>query len=101
MQSDDVLWERPRGGDAEAFTALFERHATVIYNYCFRRIAGWSAAEDLLSIVFLEAWRRRGKRLPPGKVLPWLYDSEGTEPRSTGCRQRHPSPASTTRPSSA
>ena len=29
--------------------------------------------EDLLSIVFLEAWRRRRKQLPPDKVLPWLY----------------------------
>jgi RNA polymerase sigma factor (sigma-70 family) len=27
----------------------------------------------LLSVVFLEAWRRRDKELPPGKVLPWLY----------------------------
>jgi RNA polymerase sigma factor (sigma-70 family) len=26
----------------------------------------------LLSIVFLEAWRRRDKQLPPSKVLPWL-----------------------------
>jgi RNA polymerase sigma-70 factor (ECF subfamily) len=23
--------------------------------------------------VFLEAWRRRRKQLPPDKVLPWLY----------------------------
>jgi RNA polymerase sigma factor (sigma-70 family) len=52
---------------------LFERHAEEIYNYCFRRIGEWSVAEDALSIVFLEAWRRRGKELPPGKVLPWLY----------------------------
>jgi RNA polymerase sigma-70 factor (ECF subfamily) len=68
-----VLWERSRAGDAEAFAALFERHARTIYNYCFRRVGDWSAAEDLLSIVFLEAWRRHAKRLPPGKVLPWLY----------------------------
>ena len=70
---DSVLWERTRSGDAGAFTILFERHATAIYNYCFRRTGDWSAAEDLLSIVFLEAWRRRRKQLPPGKVLPWFY----------------------------
>ena len=70
---DVILWERSRGGDADAFTVLFERHAKAIYNYCFRRVGDWSTAEDLLSIVFLEAWRRRAKRLPPGKVLPWLY----------------------------
>lgn len=70
---DDALWSRARTGDADAFGALFERHTTAIYNYCFRRIADWAAAEDLVSIVFLEAWRRREKELPPGKVLPWLY----------------------------
>ena len=74
MQLDDsALWERSRAGDADAFAALFERHAKAIYNYCFRRVGDWSAAEDLLSLVFLEAWRRRDKELPPGKVLPWLY----------------------------
>jgi RNA polymerase sigma factor (sigma-70 family) len=69
---DSVLWTRSSAGDADAFGLLFERHARVIYNYCFRRIGDWAAAEDLLSIVFLEAWRRRQKELPADKVLPWL-----------------------------
>jgi RNA polymerase sigma-70 factor (ECF subfamily) len=73
MQSDDSLWSRSRLGDADAFAQLFERHANAIYNYCFRRVGEWSTAEDLLSIVFLEAWRRRRVVLPPGKVVPWLY----------------------------
>jgi RNA polymerase sigma factor (sigma-70 family) len=71
--ADSVLWARSREGDADAFAHLFERHAKAIYNYCFRRIGDWGAAEDLLSVVFLEAWRRRRKELPPDKVLPWLY----------------------------
>jgi RNA polymerase sigma factor (sigma-70 family) len=71
--SDSALWSRSRKGEADAFALLFERHADAIYNYCFRRIGSWSVAEDLLSVVFLEAWRRREKELPPGKVLPWLY----------------------------
>jgi RNA polymerase sigma factor (sigma-70 family) len=73
VEHDDLLWWSARNGDADAFTTLFERHAKEIYNYCFRRVGDWSAAEDLLSVVFLEAWRRRDKELPPGKVLPWLY----------------------------
>ena len=74
MELDDsVLWARSADGDTGTFALLFERHAKAIYNYCFRRVGDWSAAEDLLSVVFLEAWRRRDKRLPPGKVLPWLY----------------------------
>jgi RNA polymerase sigma factor (sigma-70 family) len=60
-------------GDAAAFAMAFELHAKAIYNYCFRRVGDWSSAEDLLSIVFLEAWRRREADVPPDKVLPWLY----------------------------
>ncbi len=70
---DAVLWSRSRAGDARAFGLLFERHSKGIYNYCFRRVGDWALAEDLLSIVFLEAWRRRDKELSPDKVLPWLY----------------------------
>lgn len=70
---DSTLWERSRAGDGEAFGVLFERHARTIYNFCFRRVGDWSVAEDLVSVVFLEAWRRRAKELPPDKVLPWLF----------------------------
>ena len=70
---DSVLWSRARAGDTDAFGVLFERHARTIYNYCFRRVGSWAVAEDLLSIVFLEAWRRVDKQLPNGKELPWLF----------------------------
>jgi RNA polymerase sigma-70 factor, ECF subfamily len=71
--SDADLWTRCRAGDRDAFGALFERHANAIGNYCFRRVGSWTTAEDMLSVVFLEAWRRRDKELPPEKVLPWFY----------------------------
>jgi RNA polymerase sigma factor (sigma-70 family) len=71
--SDADLWAFSRAGDADAFGLLFERYASPIYNYCFRRIGNQATAQDLLSVVFLEAWRRRDKELPPDKVLPWLY----------------------------
>jgi RNA polymerase sigma-70 factor (ECF subfamily) len=57
------------------FGALFDRHARVIYNYCFRRTGDWATAEDLMSIVFLEAWRRRTtlRERSQDAILPWLY----------------------------
>jgi len=70
---DDTLWQRSRSGDPDAFGSLFERHATAIYNYLFRRTGDWAAAEDLVSIVFLEAWRHRDTEIAPDRVLPWLY----------------------------
>lgn len=72
--SDPVLWERARGGNAEAFGVLFERHAGRIYNYCFRRTADWALAEDLTSATFLIAWRSRGGGpLQAESAEPLLY----------------------------
>ena len=74
MISDADLWERAVAGDAPAFGELFERHARAIYVFAFRRTADWSLAEDITSVVFLEAWRRRGDvRLVHESALPWLY----------------------------
>jgi RNA polymerase sigma factor (sigma-70 family) len=73
-RTDAVLWDRARGGDERSFGELFDRHSRAVYNYCFRRTADWSAAEDLTSLVFLETWRRRAQvRLSSDSLLPWLY----------------------------
>ena len=70
---DGDLWWRAAAGETEAFGVLFERHAPAVYNYCFRRTGEWAVAEDLTSVVFLEAWRRRNDVVLAGeKVLPWL-----------------------------
>src|SRR5919206_1441873 len=72
--TDIELWDRAVAGDATAFGVLFERHARAIYNYLFRRCADWTVAEDLTSVVFLDAFRRRESvRIEDGKVLPWLF----------------------------
>jgi RNA polymerase sigma factor (sigma-70 family) len=70
---DSELWRRATDRDGIAFGQLFERHADAVYNHCFRRTASWSRAEDLTSVVFLEAWRRRRTvRLNSDSILPWL-----------------------------
>jgi RNA polymerase sigma-70 factor (ECF subfamily) len=71
--TDAELWGRAVDGEADAFGVLFERHAGPVYNYLFRRTANWSLAEDLTSVVFLEAWRRRREvTLERDLALPWL-----------------------------
>lgn len=70
---DSELWERVAAHDGQAFGRLFDRHARRVYNHCFWRTADWSLAEDLTSVVFLEAWRRRREvRLLGDSLLPWL-----------------------------
>jgi RNA polymerase sigma-70 factor (ECF subfamily) len=61
MANDLELWKRTRGGDAEAFGDLYERHARAVQSYCLWRTADLQAAEDATATVFLEAWRKRGR----------------------------------------
>ena len=59
--------------DPEAFGQLFRRHSRAVYAYCARRTGNLQAAEDLTSVVFLEAFRRRRKlQLSNASALPWL-----------------------------
>lgn len=70
---DKELWRRCQEDDADAFAALFDRYQQPVYSYCFRRVADWTAAEDLTSTVFLEAWRKRHRvELRDGLLGPWL-----------------------------
>jgi RNA polymerase sigma factor (sigma-70 family) len=52
--------------------SLFDLHSDAIFNYCYRRTGNWADAEDLLSTVFLAAWRQR-RRVPSNHELAWLY----------------------------
>ena len=59
--------------DPERFAAIFDRHADEIFRYAARR-AGGQAAADVVSEVFLAAFRNRG-RYDQGRAdaRPWLY----------------------------
>jgi RNA polymerase sigma factor (sigma-70 family) len=67
------LRARLRAGDRDAFGVLFDEYAHAVYNLGFRLTADWSAAEEVVSLTFLEAWRLRGRIHPGGEPLrPWL-----------------------------
>jgi RNA polymerase sigma factor (sigma-70 family) len=70
--SDRDLWALAGSGDRVAFGELFDRYARRVYNFCFRRTADWALAEDLTSVVFLQAWRHRATPLRGESALPWL-----------------------------
>lgn len=52
------------------FDALYAAHRDDVWRYFRRRTA--SDHEDLVTEVFLVAWRRRAD-VPAGEPLPWLY----------------------------
>lgn len=82
---DRELWQRAAAGDGDGFAALYERYADGIYGYCFRRTASWSTAQDLTSVVFLEAWRRRRvvQLDEQGSVAAWLFGVAGNVVRNS------------------
>ncbi len=56
----------------DLFAGLFERHGAEIHRYLSRRVG--ERADDLLSDVFLTAFRRRSAYRPERvDVRPWLY----------------------------
>ena len=61
------------GSEPEAFGELFRRHSRSVYAYCARCTGNLDFAEDLTSVVFMEAFRLRRKlQLSNASALPWL-----------------------------
>jgi RNA polymerase sigma factor (sigma-70 family) len=66
---------RIHAGDPNAFRDLFDEHVRSVYNHAFRLTGNWSAAEDVVSLTFLEAWRLRDRvdvSVDGGSLRPWL-----------------------------
>ncbi|MEV0420669.1 RNA polymerase sigma factor [Streptosporangium canum] len=75
---------RIRGGDTEAFEQLFDEFASSVYSHAFRLTGNWSAAEDVMSLTFLEAWRLRHRiDADGGSLRPWLLGIATNVARNT------------------
>ena len=88
---DDVeLWELS-ASDPEAFGEIFQRHARSVFALCFWRTGDATVAEDVTSVVFLEAWRRRDHVvLEQRSALPWLLGvANHTSRNATRSIRRH------------
>lgn len=90
--STPELRTRVLAGDADAFGEVFDVCARSVYNHAFRLTGDWSAAEDLMAMTFLEAWRGRARLVPEGGSLrPWLLGiatNLARGQRRTGRRER-------------
>ncbi|MEV7900947.1 RNA polymerase sigma factor [Streptomyces anulatus] len=82
---------RIRAGDPDAFRELFRDHAQLVFRHAVRTTGDWSAAEDVVSLTFLEAWRLRGKLRDEGESpRPWLMGIAVNVLRNTGrAARRH------------
>ena len=71
---DDEILEKAIQGDHDAFTMLYERYITRIYNYIFYRTGSYADAEDLTSRVFHRAFGHINRYKNMGVPFSaWLY----------------------------
>lgn len=56
----------------ERFTALFDAYGADVHRYLRRRVSRAADVDDLMSEVFIIAWRRFAE-IPREAELPWLY----------------------------
>ena len=70
--SDDVLVGLIAQGDKEAMQVLYRRHNVRVFRFLLRFVDGEATAEDLVSEVFLEAWRKAGQFAARSSVSTWL-----------------------------
>jgi RNA polymerase sigma-70 factor, ECF subfamily len=71
---DPLLLKRSAKGDEEAFTALYRRHAGVLYRFALRMTASAWGAEEIVQDVFMTLVREPGKYdSARGTLLAFLF----------------------------
>ena len=70
--SDETLLRAIAGGDKHAMQVLYGRHNVRVYRFVLRLIADASLAEDVVSEVFLDVWRRAASFKAKSQVSTWL-----------------------------
>ena len=70
--SDAALIRRIASRDQTAMQALYGRHHMRVYRFLLRIVRNESAAEDLMSDVFVEVWQQAGRFEERSAVTTWL-----------------------------
>jgi RNA polymerase sigma-70 factor (ECF subfamily) len=71
-RSDDALIGAIVRGDRHAMRLLFGRHSVTVYRFALRIVANEAAAEDVVSEVFADVWRKAAAFEGRSKVSTWL-----------------------------
>ena len=71
--SDERLVEQVRGGNDDAFEAIFDRHHRAILSFCRHMLASVDEAEDAVQQTFISAYDALRADARDIKVKPWLF----------------------------
>lgn len=72
-EAPETLMLRVKGGDREAFGALYERFKGPILNFLFGMVGREALAEELAHEVFLKLYRTRESYEPTARFTTWLW----------------------------
>ncbi|MBS1664623.1 MAG: RNA polymerase sigma-70 factor [Bacteroidetes bacterium] len=73
--TDEQLVASLTGGDADAFTAIYERYWDKLLVFVLRVIRRQSDAEDIVQELFVSLWRRRETLQIERNLSTYLYNS--------------------------
>jgi RNA polymerase sigma-70 factor (ECF subfamily) len=74
MDQEEVLIERAKAGDREAFGSLYGTYIKRIYDFVYFRVACREVAEDLVSGIFIKTMENLLKFEPAkGSFSSWIY----------------------------
>lgn len=68
-----ALLDQLKRQEEDAFTVIYERHRTQIYNYLYRLSGSSDLADDLTHDTFLSAYESLPKLRADSNIVPWLY----------------------------
>lgn len=70
---DAALVHRARAGERDAWSAIYDRYADRLHDYCWSILRDHHEAEDALHDAFLAAADRLPQLRDPDRLRPWLY----------------------------
>ena len=71
--ADEELMQLVRQGEADAFEAIYDRHASAAFSLAYRMAGNRNVAEDITQDAFLSIWRSRERYTPErGSVRTWV-----------------------------
>ena len=91
-ERDEILVERVRRGDRQAYGQLYDQYAGLVRSICFESTGDVTSAQDLSQEVFLSAYRQLDQLKDPRCFCAWLIGIarlSGRQWRRTRLRDRH------------
>lgn len=73
MKEDQILIEQLNASSMEAFSALYDKYAGMVFNFTLSILKDDCISEDITQSCFALMWSRRASISPDGNLPAWLY----------------------------